>query len=209
MKNTQTVLAYLHSQEVNGKRVKKDEVEILDSRTENGVTTYIVQTQDGKYCTAIFNPFTCSYYADDVYGVLKEAPMLKDNAARQTDFLDRSQADPMYAIYQLKDDGGLWGYAFTNYDTLKKSGKKVERNNYNLIYADAHNDESLDDIYTRFNIDHPKDFRGHSLSVSDVIVLKDDDGQYSAFYVDSIGFKPLRGFMSESGRTRKKSDMEM
>lgn len=70
----QKVLAYLHSQEVDGKRVKKDEVEIVDSNTENNVTTYIVKTQDGIKCTAIYNFFTNSYYADDIYGVIERSP---------------------------------------------------------------------------------------------------------------------------------------
>lgn len=64
------VLAYRHSQEVDGRRIKQEEVEILDGRMEEGVTTYIVRTQDGIVCTAIFNIFTGTYYADDVYGVI-------------------------------------------------------------------------------------------------------------------------------------------
>ena len=68
------VLAYRHSQEVDGKRTRKEEVSIIDSRTENGVTTYIVRTQDGIECTAIYNVFTNSYYADDVYGIIESEP---------------------------------------------------------------------------------------------------------------------------------------
>ena len=68
------VLAYLYSQEVDGKRTQKEEVSIIDSRTENGVTTYIVRTQDGIECTAIYNIFTNSYYADDVYGIIESEP---------------------------------------------------------------------------------------------------------------------------------------
>lgn len=65
------VFAYRHSQEVDGRRAEKEEVSIVDSRTENGVTTYIVRTQDGVECTAIYNPFTNAFYADDVYGVIE------------------------------------------------------------------------------------------------------------------------------------------
>lgn len=65
------VLAYRHSQEVDGRRAEKEEVSIVDSRTENGVTTYIVRTQDGIECTAIYNIFTGAFYADDVYGVIE------------------------------------------------------------------------------------------------------------------------------------------
>ena len=68
------VWAYRHSQEVDGKRTQKEEVSIIDSRTENGVTTYIVRTQDGIECTAIYNIFTNSYYADDVYGIIEPKP---------------------------------------------------------------------------------------------------------------------------------------
>ncbi len=64
------VLAYRHSQEVDGRRIKQEEVEILDGRMEEGITTYIVRTQDGIVCTAIFNIFTGTYYADDIYGVI-------------------------------------------------------------------------------------------------------------------------------------------
>lgn len=64
------VLAYRHSQEVDGRRIRQEEVEILDGRMEEGVTTYIVRTQDGIVCTAIFNIFTGTYYADDIYGVI-------------------------------------------------------------------------------------------------------------------------------------------
>ena len=65
------VAAYRHSQEVEGKRTHTEEVEIIDSRTERGVTTYIVQTQDGIHCTAIYNPFTGAYYVDDVFGIIE------------------------------------------------------------------------------------------------------------------------------------------
>ncbi len=68
------VWAYRHSQEADGKRTRKEEVSIIDSRTENGVTTYIVRTQDGIECTAIYNVFTNSYYADDVYGIIEPKP---------------------------------------------------------------------------------------------------------------------------------------
>lgn len=65
------VLAYRHSREVDGHRAEKEEVSIINSRTENGVTTYIVRTQDGIECTAIYNVFTNSFYADDVYGAIE------------------------------------------------------------------------------------------------------------------------------------------
>lgn len=71
------VLAYRHSQEVGGQRIKQEEIEILDGRMEEGVTTYIVRTQDGIVCTAIFNIFTGTYYADDIYGVIDDVAQNK------------------------------------------------------------------------------------------------------------------------------------
>lgn len=65
------VLAYRYSNELAGTEMKLQEVELLDSKAENGQTIYIVKTQDGINCTAIFNPFVCCYYADDVYGVVE------------------------------------------------------------------------------------------------------------------------------------------
>ena len=64
------VLAYRHSKKVGEKQGEKEEVDIVDFKTENGVTTYTVKTQDGIKCSAIFNIFNCSYYADDIYGVI-------------------------------------------------------------------------------------------------------------------------------------------
>lgn len=72
------VLAYRHSQEENGRRVWQDEVEVIDSQTENGVTTYIVKTKEGIVCTAIYNILTGCYYASDIYGVIENYRLKSD-----------------------------------------------------------------------------------------------------------------------------------
>ena len=73
----------------------------------------------------------------------------------------------------------------------------VDKANYELVYsAPLALGTSLEDIYTRFNIDHPKDFKGHSLSVSDVVVLH-QNGQDTAHYVDSFGYKEVPEFLQE------------
>ena len=70
-----------------------------------------------------------------------------------------------------------------------------QHDNYELVYsAELTPGTSLEDIYTRFNIDHPKDFKGHSLSVSDVVVLH-QNGQDTAHYVDSFGYKDVPEFL--------------
>ena len=76
-------------------------------------------------------------------------------------------------------------------DWLESKGFSVDRDHYQMVYARQREPgETLEDIYRRFNIDHPEDFRGHSLSVSDVVVLH-ENGADAAYYVDSIGFKEL------------------
>ena len=67
------VLAYLHSKKINETQGEREEVEILETREEYGrATEYIVKTASGVKCTAIYNPFVGSYYADDKYGVIRE-----------------------------------------------------------------------------------------------------------------------------------------
>ena len=88
-------------------------------------------------------------------------------------------------------------YHFEPYDRLQAAGLSVEAANYNLIYtAELTPRTSLEDIYTRFNIDHPKDFKGHSLSVSDIVVLH-HNGEDTAHYVDSFGYKEVPEFLQE------------
>lgn len=67
----QKVLAYRHSQEENGRRVRQDEVEIIDKRYKDSITTYLVKAKEGTVCTAIFNSLTGCYYADDLYGIVE------------------------------------------------------------------------------------------------------------------------------------------
>ena len=86
---------------------------------------------------------------------------------------------------------------FEPYDRLTAAGHTVDPANYDLIYsAPLAPGTSLEAIFTRFNIDHPKDFKGHSLSVSDVVVLH-QDGQDAAHFVDSVGFREVPEFLQE------------
>ena len=90
-----------------------------------------------------------------------------------------------FSIYQLKRGDETRDYRFEPYDRLQAAGLSVEAANYDLIYtAPLAPDMTLEDISIRFNIDHPKDFKGHSLSTSDVVVLH-QNGQDTAHYADS------------------------
>ena len=111
--------------------------------------------------------------------------------------------DDTFSIYQLKDGDETRDYHFEPYDRLQAAGLAVDRANYELVYtAPLAPGTSLDDIFTRFNIDHPKDFKGHSLSVSDVVVLH-QDGQDTAHYVDRGDFKQIPEFLQEKQPQRE------
>ena len=102
-----------------------------------------------------------------------------------------------FSIYQLKRGDETRDFRFEPYDRLQAAGNVVDKTNYELVYsAELTPGTSLEDIYTRFNIDHPKDFKGHSLSVSDVVVLH-QNGQDTAHYVDSFGYKNVPEFLQE------------
>ena len=100
-----------------------------------------------------------------------------------------------FSIYQLKRGDETRDFRFEPYERLAATGRTADRANYDLIYtAELTPGTSLEDIYTRFNIDHPKGFKGHSLSVSDVVVLH-QNGQDTAHYVDSSGYRQVPEFL--------------
>ena len=102
-----------------------------------------------------------------------------------------------YGIYQLKDSGETRDIRFMDMDYLEREGIPVSRENYTLVYTgELKEGMSLEDIYMKFNTDHPADFTGHSLSVSDVVVLH-QDGENTSHYVDSVGFKEIPEFTKE------------
>lgn len=78
-----------------------------------------------------------------------------------------------YGIYQIDWKGEGREYAFLSYDSIRAKGKLPQRKDYQLVYSGIlEPDENMDSLYIKFNIAHPQDFTGHSLSVSDIIVLK-------------------------------------
>ena len=102
-----------------------------------------------------------------------------------------------YGIYQLARREETRDLHFEPYDRLQATGHMVDKANYELIYtAPLTADMTLDSIYEKFNIDHPKDFKGHSLSVSDIVVLH-RSGENTAHYVDSFGFQNVPEFLQE------------
>ena len=119
----------------------------------------------------------------------------------------------VYLILQLKDEQETADVRFESFARLEQMGKTPNPDHYEAVYFantpayfySMSNAEALEELYLTFNLKHPADFRGHSLSVSDVVVLN-REGQVRAFYVDRIGFKELPGFleqMKEAARPQK------
>ena len=130
-------------------------------------------------------------------GELTEEQVKELYAKAQETAKTAEQDKDTFSIYQLKHGDETRDLRFEPYDRLQATGNIVDRTNYELIYsAELTPGTSLEDIYTRFNIDHPKDFKGHSLSVSDVVVLH-QNGQDTAHYVDSFGYKSVPEFLQE------------
>ena len=130
---------------------------------------------------------------DAVRGVVT----LSEQADTEKLFLENPQ--DAFLIYQIRRGGDLDAYRFMNYDYLQSKGVTPERGGYDAIYTGGFMDygnarTNLDMIYQRFNVDHPADFKGHSLSVSDIVALK-QNGVVSCHYVDSIGFRELPNFL--------------
>ena len=127
---------------------------------------------------------------DEFHG--KDAPQDKLTA-----FLD-STTDA-YAILQLRRIPETFDRSFESLSWLHRHGQEPEPDHYEVVYTNTlppHTDHGdlLVQLYMKFNIDHPTDFRGHSLSVSDIVALK-TAGVVSCHYVDSFGFKKLPDFL--------------
>ena len=131
---------------------------------------------------------------------------LEDSDANREEQLLYGNTDK-YGIYQLKDNPELDKFRFEETESLKRMGitkdnfDAVLPENYKLVYLGELSElqgqtqsETLEAIYTKFNIDHPADYKAHSLSVSDIVVLH-ENGENSAHFVDSFGFTELPKFM--------------
>lgn len=102
-----------------------------------------------------------------------------------------------YGIYQLREDGDGATYRFMGMAYLQEKGMAVDGADYQFVYGDELQEgDTLEAIYTKFNMDHPADYSGHSLSVSDVVILK-RDGELTAHYVDSFGYQELPEFVEQ------------
>lgn len=113
------------------------------------------------------------------------------------DIAEQAQTVPRdtFSIYQLKSGNETLDYRFEPLDAIRNNGLSVKPENYEQVYtAPLTEKDSLESFYTRFNIDRPADFKGHSLSVSDIVVLH-QDGKDTAHYCDRFGFSQVPEFL--------------
>lgn len=100
-----------------------------------------------------------------------------------------------YGIYQIIDGSPGREYEFMDLNFIERHGYHVKKEDYELIYSDEMRyGDTLDSLYEKFNIAHPADYTGHSLSVSDIVVLN-ENGKVKAYFVDSISFRELPDFL--------------
>lgn len=112
-----------------------------------------------------------------------------------------------YGIYQLKKSEERT-YQFMGMREASNFGFEIHGEDYELIYSDRLGmEDTLNFLYEKFNINHPQDFTGHSLSVSDVVVMR-KNGESKAYYVDSFGFTELPEFIHERLRLQEVSNMQ-
>ncbi len=190
-------------------------VEALSAMNEDdrlSVAAYLESR--GAWTTEVANEQTREFreyhldvrYNTDTNEIINVKAAIEKNRADREAQLLHGDTDK-YGIYQLKDDPRLRDFHFAGTAELLRRGilsddfREIQPGNYNLVYAgelsDIHGQsqrEKLNAIYEKFNIDHPADYRGHSLSVSDIVVLH-EDGENSAHFVDSYGFTKLIEFM--------------
>ena len=109
-------------------------------------------------------------------------------------------AQPNFSIYQVPRGPEGRDFRYRSYEGLQADGLSVDRKNYQLVYtAPLDKNTSLDEIYHRFNMEHPTDYTGRSLSLGDIVVFR-QDGKQTAYYVDRIGYREVPEFFKEQGR---------
>ena len=123
---------------------------------------------------------------------------LNHQKERERAFLD--YGGDCFAIYQIKDGAEQRDLRFVNMDWLMSKGLTVERGNYDLVYtgelAPGLGSSTLEKLWERFNTDHPADYHRPSMSVSDIIAVK-QDGVVSCHYCNSVGFAKVPDFISQ------------
>jgi len=134
----------------------------------------------------------------------------KSESAKESEFLHGFGDANAFAIYQVKSGDETRDFRFEGLESLEQKGFSIDRSNYELVYAAPFPEKIehltdrtsvLNSIYQDFNIEHPEDYTGRSVSVSDIIMLRLNDGEFSAHFVDTIGFNEIVAFLGNERQT--------
>ena len=202
-----------HTQEVEAESVSYAVCQYYGIETADNSFGYIAGWSKDKTLPELRSSLetinkTSSKLITDIDRHFAEIIRERDAAMYQMDASFLNMPEDGFAIYQLGRGNGAEDIRFMDMEYLSRKGIAVQRSNYDQVYAapmafEAGKDaqDHLNDLYFRFNCDHPQDFRGHSLSVSDIVALK-RDGQVSCHYVDRWGFKEIPGFLQRENPLR-------
>ena len=176
---------------------------------ERDLTVYIVQ--EGENPEMAFDTADLDAH-DGIFAVSREEweespefdKLVKDRMAHQE---EREQAflshkGDCFAIYQVKHTDELRDIRYEGLEWIKSIGQTVQRNNYELVYtaplqpSDLKGD-TTEQLFYRFNNEHPADYGHPSMSVSDIVAIK-RDGKVSCHYCDSFGFEQIPGFLPDN-----------
>ena len=177
---------------------------------ERDLTVYIVQ--EGENPEMAFDTTDLDAH-DGIFAISREEweespefdKLVKDRMDHQE---EREQAflshkGDCFAIYQVKHTDELRDIRYEGLEWLQSIGRTVQRENYELVYEEPMTEkDNLESIYTRFNVDRPADFTGHSLSVSDIVVLH-QGGKDTAHYCDRAGFSEVPEFLQPAQKSRE------
>ena len=176
---------------------------------ERDLTVYIIQ--EGENPVMAFDTADLDAH-DGIFALPREEweespefdKLVKDRMAHQE---EREQAflshkGDCFAIYQVKHTDELRDIRYEGLEWIKSIGQTVQRNNYELVYtaplqpSDLKGD-TTEQLFYRFNNEHPADYRHPSMSVSDIVAIK-RDGKVSCHYCDSFGFEQVPGFLPDN-----------
>ncbi|WP_437126218.1 YodL domain-containing protein [Lacrimispora amygdalina] len=162
------------------------------TKLPSGQYVWVDREEDGSYG---IHPVADSFAAPtETFRTLEEAQEYVDETMRG----DLEQESPTYTIYQISDEAeDRRDIIFENLEHLQNRGLSVDAANYEAVYTgELEEGTTLDDLYEKFNIDHPVDYKGRSMSVSDVVVLH-QNGEDKAYFVDSFGFSEVPEFLRD------------
>ena len=127
---------------------------------------------------------------------------------QETAALTEPQPENTFSIYQLKGGDETRDYRFEPLERLRELGLSVQKDNYDLVYsAPLADGETLEDLFVRFNVERPEDFTGHSLSMSDVIVLHRGE-QETAHYLDRGGYTEVPEFLQPEQAAQQEAQVD-